>query len=78
MINPNNGTIHRGWNRRVVTGKTLAECDERLVQYLNDQDYGSGEFTVLHESAGPRETTGYDLPNGDTCYISFLIYNSRL
>ena len=43
MLNPNT-EIHRGWNRRVVTGKTLAECDERLVKYLNDQDYGSGEF----------------------------------
>lgn len=77
MLNPNT-EIHRGWNRRVVTGKTLAECDERLVKYLNDQDYGSGEFVVLHENDGGNENTGYDLPDGDNCYISFLIYNSRL
>jgi len=77
LINPN-GAIHRGWNRRVVTGETLSECDERLVKYLNDQDYGSGEFMVLHENDGSNKNTGYDLPEGDTCYISFLIYNSRL
>lgn len=61
-----------------MTGKTLAECDERLVKYLNDQDYGSGEFVVLHENDGSNENNGYDLPDGDNCYISFLIYNSRL
>jgi len=77
MLNPNT-ELARGSNRLVVTGKTLAECDERLVKYLNDQDYGSGEFVVLHENDGSNENTGYDLPDGDNCYISFLIYNSRL
>ncbi|TPR26370.1 hypothetical protein DY120_01360 [Apilactobacillus micheneri] len=77
MIRPNN-TIHRGWNRRLVTGKTLEECDEKLANYLNEQDYGSGEFTVLHENDGNNQNTGYKLPDGDICYISFMIYNSRL
>ncbi|KRL50612.1 hypothetical protein FD37_GL001732 [Levilactobacillus spicheri DSM 15429] len=77
MMNPNE-VIHRGWNRRVVTGKTLAECDDRLAKYLNEQDYGSGEFVVLHENDGSNTNTGYDLPEGENCYISFLIYNSRL
>jgi len=77
MMNPND-VIHRGWNRRVVTGKTLADCDDRLAKYLNEQDYGSGEFVVLHENDGSNENTGYDLPDGEKCYISFLIYNSRL
>ncbi|TPR19268.1 hypothetical protein [Apilactobacillus timberlakei] len=77
MIRPNN-TIHRGWNRRLVTGRTLEECDEKLATYLNEQDYGSGEFVVLHENDGSNKNTGYDLPNEDICYISFMIYNSRL
>ncbi|MFC6164536.1 MULTISPECIES: hypothetical protein [Lactiplantibacillus] len=71
-------SIHRGWNRRIVTGKTLADCDEKLTTYLNKQDYGNGEFTVLHENDGTNQNTGYSLPDGDNCYISFLIYNSRL
>ncbi|MFC6179772.1 hypothetical protein [Lactiplantibacillus daowaiensis] len=78
MINIEGTEIHRGWNRRMVTGKTLAECDEKLTNYLNKQDYGDGEFTVLHENDGTNQNTGYDLPNDDVCYISFLIYNSRL
>ncbi|ANK60554.1 MULTISPECIES: hypothetical protein [Loigolactobacillus] len=73
-----NNEIHRGWNKRIVTGKTLAECDEKLVTYLNKQDYGSGEFVVLHENDGTNQNSGYPLPDGDLCYISFLIYNSRL
>ncbi|WP_304056767.1 hypothetical protein [Levilactobacillus namurensis] len=77
MMNPTE-VIHRGWNRRVVTGKTLAECDDHLAKYLNEQDYGSGEFVVLHENDGSNQNTGYDLPEGEPCYISFLIYNSRL
>ena len=73
-----NNAIHRGWNKRIVTGKTLAECDEKLVNYLNQQDYGTGEFVVLHEDDGSNINTGYELPDGDVCYISFMIYSGRL
>lgn len=77
MKNPAD-VIHRGWNRRLVTGKTLADCDDRLAKYLNEQDYGSGEFVVLHENDGSNQNTGYDLPADEPCYISFLIYNASL
>ncbi|KRK35389.1 hypothetical protein [Loigolactobacillus bifermentans] len=78
-INTNkNSEVNRGWNRRMVTGKTLEECDHKLVTYLNSQDFGSGEFMVLHEDNGSGVNTGYDLPDGDTCYISFMTYTGRL